>query len=253
MTAKPVFAVLGAGHGGLARAGHLALMGFEVLNKTFDEILAREPLMVAFGEDVGNLGDVNQAFRGLQEKYSPLRVSDTGIREATILGQAIGMALRGLRPICEMQYLDYLLYALQIMSDDLATLRWRTAGGQKAPVIIRTRGHRLVGIWHSGSPMAGILNLVRGMHVLVPRNMTQAAGFYNTLLRSDDPALVIEVLNGYRQKERMPDNIDEFTVPLGVPRFCAPGKTSPSSRMARWCVSRWKPRRNWPPWELTAR
>lgn len=200
------------------------MMGFEILNAAFDAALARDPRLVAFGEDVGQLGDVNQGFHGLQDKYGFLRVTDTGIREATILGQAIGMALRGLRPICEMQYLDYLLYALQIMSDDLATLRWRTAGGQKAPVIIRTRGHRLVGIWHSGSPMAGILNLVRGMHVLVPRNMTQAAGFYNTLLRSDDPALVIEVLNGYRQKERMPDNIDEFTVPLGVPEILRLGK-----------------------------
>jgi TPP-dependent pyruvate/acetoin dehydrogenase alpha subunit len=187
--------------------------GFEILNSTFDAALARDPRLIAFGEDVGLLGDVNQGFHGLQKKYGTLRVTDTGIREATILGQAIGMALRGLRPIGEIQYLDYLLYALQIMSDDLASLHWRTAGGQKAPVIIRTRGHRLEGIWHSGSPMAGILNFVHGMHVLVPRNMTQAAGFYNTLLRSDDPALVIEVLNGYRQKERKPDNIGEITLP----------------------------------------
>lgn len=200
------------------------VMGFEVLNAAFDAALARDPRIVAFGEDVGQLGDVNQGFHGLQSKYGTLRVTDTGIREATILGQAIGMAMRGLRPIAEMQYLDYLLYALQTMSDDLATLRWRTAGGQKAPVIIRTRGHRLVGIWHSGSPLAGILNLVRGMHVLVPRNMTQAAGFYNTLLKSDDPALVIEVLNGYRLKERKPDNIAEFTLPLGVPEIVRPGK-----------------------------
>ncbi len=200
------------------------VMGFEVLNAAFDAALARDPRIVAFGEDVGQLGDVNQGFHGLQNKYGTLRVTDTGIREATILGQAIGMAMRGLRPIAEMQYLDYLLYALQTMSDDLATLRWRTAGGQKAPVIIRTRGHRLVGIWHSGSPLAGILNLVRGMHVLVPRNMTQAAGFYNTLLKSDDPALVIEVLNGYRLKERKPDNIAEFTLPLGVPEIVRPGK-----------------------------
>jgi len=200
------------------------VMGFEVLNAAFDAALERDPRVIAFGEDVGVLGDVNQGFRGMQTKYGALRVTDTGIREATILGQAIGMALRGLRPICEMQYLDYLLYALQIMSDDLATLHWRTAGGQKAPVIIRTRGHRLEGIWHSGSPMAGIINLVRGMHVLVPRNMTQAAGFYNTLLRSDDPALVIEVLNGYRQKERKPDNIGEFTLPVGVPEIIKPGK-----------------------------
>jgi pyruvate/2-oxoglutarate/acetoin dehydrogenase E1 component/TPP-dependent pyruvate/acetoin dehydrogenase alpha subunit len=200
------------------------VMGFEILNAAFDAALAREPRLVAFGEDVGQLGDVNQGFHGMQAKYGALRVTDTGIREATILGQAIGMALRGLRPICEMQYLDYLIYALQIMSDDLASLRWRSAGGQKAPVIIRTRGHRLEGIWHSGSHMAGIINMVRGMHVLVPRNMTQAAGFYNTLLQSDDPALVIEVLNGYRQKERMPDNIGTFTVPLGVPEVVRPGK-----------------------------
>jgi pyruvate/2-oxoglutarate/acetoin dehydrogenase E1 component/TPP-dependent pyruvate/acetoin dehydrogenase alpha subunit len=200
------------------------VLGFEILNSVFDAALARDPRLVAFGEDVGLLGDVNQGFHGMQTKYGTLRVTDTGIREATILGQAIGMALRGLRPICEMQYLDYLIYALQIMSDDLASLRWRTAGAQKAPVIIRTRGHRLEGIWHSGSPMAGIINLVHGMHVLVPRNMTQAGGFYNTLLRSDDPALVIEVLNGYRQKERKPDNIAEYTVPIGVPEIVRPGK-----------------------------
>jgi pyruvate/2-oxoglutarate/acetoin dehydrogenase E1 component len=159
----------------------------------------------------------------MQEKYGVMRVSDTGIREATILGQAIGMAIRGLRPICEIQYLDYLLYALQIMSDDLATLHWRTAGGQSSPVIIRTRGHRLEGIWHSGSMMSGIINLVRGMNVLVPRDMTRAAGFYNTLLRSDEPAIVVEVLNAYRVKERLPDNIDEFTVPLGVPEVIRAG------------------------------
>ena len=200
------------------------LMGFEILNKTFDEILAREPLMVAFGEDVGHLGDVNQAFRGLQEKYGPLRVSDTGIREATILGQAIGLALRGFRPIAEIQYLDYLLYALQIMADDLSNLRWRTVGRQQAPVIIRTRGHRLEGVFHSGSPMAGIINLVRGIHVAVPRNMTQAAGFYNTLIEGDDPALVVEVLNGYRLKERLPDNLAEFKLPLGVPEVLREGK-----------------------------
>jgi pyruvate/2-oxoglutarate/acetoin dehydrogenase E1 component/TPP-dependent pyruvate/acetoin dehydrogenase alpha subunit len=199
------------------------VMGFEVLNSAFDAAFAREPRLIAFGEDVGLLGDVNQGFHDMQKKYGVLRVTDTGIREATILGQAIGMAMRGFRPICEMQYLDYLLYALQIMSDDLACLRWRTAGAQKAPVIIRTRGHRLEGIWHSGSPMAGILNFVRGMHVLVPRNMTQAAGFYNTLLKSDDPGLVVEVLNGYRQKERKPDNIGEFTVPLGVPEVVRQG------------------------------
>jgi len=199
------------------------VMGFEVINAAFDAALEREPRLIAFGEDVGKLGDVNQGFRGLQEKYGALRVSDTGIREATILGQAIGMALRGLRPIAEIQYLDYLLYALQIMADDLANLRWRTAGRQKAPVIIRTRGHRLEGIFHSGSPMAGILNLVRGVHVLVPRDMTRAAGFYNTLLKSDDPALVVEVLNGYRMKEKMPENISEFTVPIGVPEILREG------------------------------
>ncbi len=197
--------------------------GFEVLNACFDAAFAREPRLVAFGEDVGRLGDVNQGFKGLQEKYGELRVSDTGIREVTIMGQAIGLALRGLRPIAEIQYLDYLLYALQILSDDLATLHWRTAGGQSAPVIVRTRGHRLEGIWHSGSLMAGILHLVRGMYVLTPRNMTQAAGFYNTLLLSDDPALVVEVLNGYRVRERLPDNISEFTVPLGVPEVLRPG------------------------------
>lgn len=198
--------------------------GFEVVNACFDAALEREPRLIAFGEDVGRLGDVNQGFRGLQEKYGSLRVTDTGIREVTILGQAIGMAMRGLRPLAEIQYLDYLLYALQIMSDDLATLLWRTKGGQKAPVIIRTRGHRLEGVWHSGSLMAGIIHLVRGMYVLVPRNMTQAAGFYNTLLRSDEPALVVEVLNGYRIKERLPDNIGEFTVPLGVPEVLRPGE-----------------------------
>ncbi len=199
------------------------LYGFEVINTCFDAALARDPRVIAFGEDVGQLGDVNQGFRGLQEKYGELRVSDTGIREVTIVGQAIGMALRGLRPIAEIQYLDYLLYALQIMSDDLATLLWRTKGGQKAPVIVRTRGHRLEGIWHSGSLMAGIINLVRGMYVLVPRNMTQAAGFYNMLLRSDEPAIVVEVLNGYRLREQLPDNIGEFTLSPGVPEVILPG------------------------------
>jgi 2-oxoisovalerate dehydrogenase E1 component len=199
------------------------VMGFEVMNAAFDSILGRDPRVVGFGEDVGFLGDVNQGFKGMQEKYGALRVTDTGIREATILGQAIGMAMRGLRPICEIQYLDYLLYALQIMSDDLASLYWRTAGGQAAPVIIRTRGHRLEGIWHAGSPMAGIIHLVRGMNVLVPRDMTRAAGFYNTLLKCDDPAIVVEVLNGYRVKERLPDNISEFTTPLGVPEVIREG------------------------------
>lgn len=200
-----------------------AMFGFEVINAAFDAALAREPRLIAFGEDVGKLGDVNQGFKGMQEKYGEFRVSDTGIREATILGQAIGMALRGLRPIAEIQYLDYVLYALQIMSDDLATLRWRSAGGQKAPVIVRTRGHRLEGIWHAGSLMSGIVNLARGMYVLVPRDMTRAAGFYNTLLKSDEPAIVIEALNGYRVKEKLPDNIGEITLPLGVPEIIRGG------------------------------
>jgi 2-oxoisovalerate dehydrogenase E1 component len=199
------------------------LNGFEIINRAFDAALCRDPRLVIFGEDVGKLGDVNQGCLGLQEKHGLWRVMDTGIRECTILGQAIGAAMRGLRPIAEIQYLDYLLYALQLMSDDLATLHWRSAGGQKAPVIVRTRGHRLEGIWHSGSPMAGILNLVRGMYVCVPRNMTQAAGFYNTLLRGDDPALVIEVLNAYRTKEQLPSNVGEFTVPLGVPEVLRRG------------------------------
>jgi pyruvate/2-oxoglutarate/acetoin dehydrogenase E1 component/TPP-dependent pyruvate/acetoin dehydrogenase alpha subunit len=200
------------------------MFGFEVVNAAFDLMLAREPRLIAFGEDVGKLGDVNQGFKGMQEKYGELRVSDTGIREATILGQAIGMALRGLRPIAEIQYLDYILYAIQTMSDDLASLHWRTAGGQKSPVIVRTRGHRLEGVWHAGSPMAGIIHLVRGIHVLVPRDMTRAAGFYNTLLQADEPAIVVEVLNGYRVKERLPDNIGEVTVPLGVPEVIREGK-----------------------------
>ena len=198
--------------------------GFEVLNACFDAALAREPRLVAFGEDVGRLGDVNQGMSGLQEKYGPLRVADTGIREATILGQAIGLALRGFRPIAEIQYLDYLLYALQILSDDLATLRWRTRGGQKAPVVVRTRGHRLEGVWHAGSPMAAIIHLLRGVHVCVPRDMTRAAGFYNTLLASDDPGLVVEVLNGYRLKEPLPANVGEMRVPLGVPEVVRPGR-----------------------------
>jgi len=200
------------------------VMGFEIVNAAFDAALRREPRLVAFGEDLGKLGDVNQGFHGLQEKFGPLRVSDTGIREATILGQAIGMAMRGLRPIAEIQYLDYLLYALQLMSDDLATLLWRTKGGQKAPVIVRTRGHRLEGIWHSGSPMAGIIHLVRGMHVLVPRDMTRAAGFYNALLKAEEPAIVVEVLNGYRIKERMPSNIGELTIQPGVPEVIREGQ-----------------------------
>ncbi len=187
-----------------------------VLRENFDKIFGKYPETLIFGEDTGEIGDVNQGLEGLQEKYGELRIADTGIREATILGQGIGMAMRGLRPIAEIQYLDYLLYALQIMSDDLATLQYRTRGKQKAPLIIRTRGHRLEGIWHSGSPMGGILHLIRGIHVLVPRNMTKAAGFYNTLLESDEPALIVESLNGYRLKEKMPNNLGEFKTPLGV-------------------------------------
>jgi 2-oxoisovalerate dehydrogenase E1 component len=186
-----------------------------ILRDNFDRIFEKYPESLIFGEDTGEIGDVNQGLEGLQEKYGELRIADTGIREATILGQGIGMAMRGLRPIAEIQYLDYLLYSLQIMSDDLATLQYRTRGKQKAPLIIRTRGHRLEGIWHSGSPMGGILHLIRGIHVLVPRNMTQAAGFYNTLLESDEPALIIESLNGYRLKEKMPNNLGEFKTPLG--------------------------------------
>lgn len=200
------------------------LNGFEVLNQYFDNLLATNPAVFAFGEDVGKIGDVNQAFAGLQEKYGPLRVSDTGIREATIVGQGLGMALRGLRPIAEIQYLDYLLYGLQTLSDDVATLQYRTKGGQKCPLIIRTRGHRLEGIWHSGSPMGMIINALRGINICVPRNMVQAAGMYNTLLKSDEPAVLIECLNGYRLKERKPDNLNEFTIPLGVPEVIQQGE-----------------------------
>jgi pyruvate/2-oxoglutarate/acetoin dehydrogenase E1 component/TPP-dependent pyruvate/acetoin dehydrogenase alpha subunit len=187
-----------------------------ILRDNFDAIFTKYPESLIFGEDAGNIGDVNQGLEGMQEKYGEYRVADVGIREATIIGQGIGMAMRGLRPIAEIQYLDYLLYAIQIMSDDLATLQYRTVGKQKAPLIIRTRGHRLEGIWHSGSPMGMILNAVRGIHVLVPRNMTKAAGFYNTLLKADEPALVIECLNGYRLKEKMPTNFGEFCTPIGV-------------------------------------
>ncbi|MEY3982910.1 MAG: hypothetical protein RL160_467 [Bacteroidota bacterium] len=197
--------------------------GREILQACFDANLERDPRVFAFGEDLGKIGDVNQGFAGLQEKYGELRVGDRGIREASIIGEGIGCALRGLRPIAEIQYLDYLLYALQIMSDDIATLQYRTKGGQKAPVIIRTRGHRLEGIWHSGSPMGMIVHAVRGMHVCVPRNMTQAAGIYNTLLHSDEPALVVECLNGYRLKEPMPSNIGSFKVPLGQPEVIREG------------------------------
>jgi 2-oxoisovalerate dehydrogenase E1 component len=197
--------------------------GREVLQACFTKALARDPKILAFGEDVGNIGDVNQGFAGLQAKFGDLRVTDTGIRECTIVGQGIGLALRGLRPIAEIQYLDYLLYAIQIMSDDLATVQYRTKGGQKAPLIVRTRGHRLEGVWHAGSPMGMILNSLRGMLILVPRNMTQAAGMYNTLFQSDEPALIIECLNGYRLKEKVPDNVGEFTVPMGVPEILKEG------------------------------
>ncbi len=189
--------------------------GRVVVRNNFDKIFEKYPQTLVFGEDTGNIGDVNQGLEGMQEKYGATRVADTGIREATILGQGIGMAMRGLRPIAEIQYLDYILYCLQGMSDDLATVQYRTKGGQKAPVIIRTRGHRLEGIWHSGSPMAGILNLSKGILVLVPRNLTKAAGFYNTMLQSDEPAVIVECLNGYRLKEKQPDNLGEFTVPVG--------------------------------------
>lgn len=197
--------------------------GREVMQAFFDLAITRDPRVFAFGEDVGKIGDVNQGFAGLQEKHGESRVFDTGIRELTIIGQGIGAALRGLRPIAEIQYLDYLLYGLQPLSDDLATLQYRTKGGQKAPLIVRTRGHRLEGIWHSGSPIGMILNSLRGMHVLVPRNMVQAAGFYNTMLQSDEPALIIECLNGYRLKERLPDNLGEYTTPLGVPETLIEG------------------------------
>lgn len=198
--------------------------GREILLAFFDYAFKTDPRIFAIGEDIGRLGDVNQGMAGLQAKYGDIRITDTGIREATITGQGIGAALRGLKPIVEIQYLDYLLYALQIISDDLALLHWRTKGGQKAPVIIRTRGHRLVGIFHSGSPMGMITHAFRGLHICVPRNMTQAAGFYNTLLKGDDPGLVIERLNAYRIKELLPENIGEITIPLGVPEIIQEGK-----------------------------
>ncbi|AZA49311.1 transketolase [Chryseobacterium carnipullorum] len=198
--------------------------GRVVVRNNFDKIFEKYPETLVFGEDAGNIGDVNQGLEGMQEKYGEVRVADTGIREATILGQGIGMAMRGLRPIAEIQYLDYILYCLQGMSDDLATVQYRTKGGQKAPVIIRTRGHRLEGVWHSGSPMAGILNLSKGILVLVPRNLTKAAGFYNTMLQSDDPAVIVECLNGYRLKEKQPDNLGEFTVPVGQIEVTKEGK-----------------------------
>lgn len=199
------------------------LNGFQILNAYFDQLFKKDPRVYAFGEDVGQIGDVNQAFAGLQDKYGKERIFDTGIREWSIVGQGIGMAMRGLRPIAEIQYLDYLPYAFSALTDDLATLHYRTNGMQSAPAIIRTRGHRLEGIWHSGSPMGMLLSSLRGMHILVPRNMTQAAGMYNTLMQSMDPALMIECLNGYRIKERMPSNLGEFTVPFGMPEILHEG------------------------------
>lgn len=197
--------------------------GYEILNAFFDKALERQPELCAFGEDVGKIGDVNQGFANLQEKHGEERVFDTAIREWSIMGQAIGMAMRGLRPIAEVQYLDYLIYGLEPLMDDLSTVRWRSNGIQKAPAIIRTRGHRLEGIWHAGSPLGMILNAVRGIYVLVPRDMVQAAGLYNTMLQSDDPAIIIECLNGYRLKERLPSNLGEYTVPLGVPETLVEG------------------------------
>ena len=197
--------------------------GREILQNCFDAALSRDPRVLAFGEDVGKIGDVNQGFAGLQQKHGELRVTDTGIRECTIIGEGIGLALRGLRPIAEIQYLDYFIYALHTLSDDLACLHYRTKGGQKAPLIIRTRGHRLEGVWHAGSQIGMLLHSLRGIYILVPRNMTQAAGFYNTMLQSDDPAVIIECLNGYRLKEKLPDNVGEFTVPLGVPEVLREG------------------------------
>jgi 2-oxoisovalerate dehydrogenase E1 component len=197
--------------------------GREIIQMNFDRLFAKNPLLVTFGEDTGKIGDVNKALEGLQDKYGDLRITDTGIRETTIMGQGIGMALRGLRPVAEIQYFDYLLYGLQTLSDDLATLHWRTKAGQASPLIVRTRGHRLEGIWHSGSPMGMVINAIRGMYVCVPRDMTRAAGFYNTLLEADDPAIVIEPLNGYRLKEALPENIGEYMVPLGVPEILQEG------------------------------
>jgi pyruvate/2-oxoglutarate/acetoin dehydrogenase E1 component/TPP-dependent pyruvate/acetoin dehydrogenase alpha subunit len=198
--------------------------GREVIRSFFDSLFEKNEKVVALGEDIGMIGDVNQGFAGLQEKYGEIRITDTGIRETTIIGQGIGLAMRGLRPIVEIQYFDYIYYALATLTDDLASLRYRTAGGQKAPVIVRTRGHRLEGIWHSGSPMGTMLSSLRGMHVIVPRNFTQAAGFYNTLMQGDDPALIVEPLNSYRQKEILPDNIGEICVPLGIPEIIREGK-----------------------------
>jgi pyruvate/2-oxoglutarate/acetoin dehydrogenase E1 component len=197
--------------------------GREILRDNFDHIFNKYPEALIFGEDVGKIGGVNQTLEGLQEKYGELRVTDTGIREATIIGQGVGMAMRGLRPIAEIQYFDYILYGLQVISDDLATLRYRTRGRQKAPLIISTRGHRLEGIWHSGSALSMVINSIRGVYVIVPRNLTQAAGFYNTMMQSDEPALIIEPLNGYRIREPRPANIGEFTIPLGKPEILKTG------------------------------
>jgi len=197
--------------------------GREILRDNFDCLFANNPLLVAFGEDVGKIGGVNQTYEGLQAKYGEHRIWDTGIREATIIGQGLGMAMRGFRPIAEIQYFDYLLYGLQVISDDLATLHYRTRGGQKAPMIVSTRGHRLEGIWHSGSPLSMVINSIRGVHVAVPRNMTQAAGFYNTYLESDQPVLIIEPLNGYRLRELKPDNLGQFRVPVGQPEVLTEG------------------------------
>ena len=195
-----------------------------ILRENFKKQLEKVPELLIFGEDAGKIGGVNQSLEGLQEQFGEERVFDTGIRECTIVGQGIGMAMRGLRPIAEIQYLDYLLYAIQVLSDDLATVQYRTKGGQKAPLIISTRGHRLEGIWHSGSPMGVIVNALRGINICVPRNMTKAAGFYNTLLISDEPALVVEPLNGYRTKEPFPNNLGDFNEPLGVPELVKEGK-----------------------------
>jgi pyruvate/2-oxoglutarate/acetoin dehydrogenase E1 component len=199
------------------------LNGYEILNRFFDQLFTRNPKVLAFGEDLGYIGDVNQGFAGLQAKHGVNRIFDTGIRELTIMGQGIGLAMRGLRPIAEIQYLDYLLYGLQPLSDDLATLHFRTAGRQSAPLIVRTRGHRLEGIWHSGSPLGMIINSLRGMYVCTPRNMVQAVGMYNTLMQSNEPGLVIECLNGYRLKEKLPANLSSFTVPMGVPEIVHEG------------------------------
>jgi pyruvate/2-oxoglutarate/acetoin dehydrogenase E1 component/TPP-dependent pyruvate/acetoin dehydrogenase alpha subunit len=200
------------------------LNGYEVLNRYFDQLFLSNPLVVAFGEDLGKIGDVNQGFAGLQQKYGEHRIFDTGIRELTIMGQGVGMAMRGLRPIAEIQYLDYLLFGLQILSDDVASMHYRSAGKQIAPVIVRSRGHRLEGIWHSGSPMGILINALKGVHVCVPRNMLQAVGFYNSLLAGNEPGVVIESLNGYRLKERIPDDLLSYKVPLGVPEVVREGK-----------------------------